>query len=299
MNVATGLARLGDRSVMLTVLGRDKLGDDFLELLQGRDVDASHVQRSDKPTRDVLVTRTADGERTFAGFGAAAVDDYADCFVDAGALPADVVSGAAVLVSGTLGLAFPGSEAGIRRAVGLAKAGGATVVLDVNWRPVFWEKRGEAVARRVIADFLPAADLVKITDEEVEWLLDIPAADALAHPEAVLAKFPAAKGVLVSAGEKGCSYAFSGPGGKMSNTGVVPVFRVDVADTTGAGDAFLSGFIHAMLAAGGLDALAADPEKARAAVRYATACGAFTCTGPGAIGPQPTPADAEKLLAEN
>ena len=40
------------------------------------------------------------------------------------------------------------------------------------------------------------------------------------------------------------------------------------------------------------------PLQLRRGVEFATACGAFTCTKPGAIGAQPTAAEAEALLAE-
>jgi sugar/nucleoside kinase (ribokinase family) len=96
--------------------------------------------------------------------------------------------------------------------------------------------------------------------QEAEWLFGIPAADALAHPERVLEQ-GSWRGVLVSAGEKGSGYAFHAPGGKLALSGVVPVLSVDVADTTGAGDAFLAGFLFYMLMAGGLDSLVADPGK--------------------------------------
>lgn len=349
------------------MLGTDQLGDDFVTLLKERNVETKYLQRTpDHPTRDVLVTRTADGERTFAGFGKARSEEYADCFVDAEALPADEIKvlrrgdllvggggregaeaglsladgyrsipgpgialinhlsgaslplsscaphpssspcgpgssphaqSASVVVSGTLGLAYPGSAAAIRRVVELARAGSATLILDVNWRPVFWEAQGEAAAKATILDFIAATDLLKVTEEEAEWLWGIPGTRALEHPEEVLAKLPGARGVLVSAGEHGSSYAFSSPGGKMANTGIVPVLKIKVSDTTGAGDAFLGGFIYHMLASGGLPALLADPEKARASVEFATACGAFTCTQPGAIGGQPTLEQAKELLA--
>ena len=54
-----------------------------------------------------------------------------------------------------------------------------------------------------------------------------------------------------------------------------------------------------MLMSGSLDSLVADPTRLRRAVQFATACGAATCTKPGAIGAQPTLQEVEALLAQH
>ena len=90
-----------------------------------------------------------------------------------------------MLVTGTLGLACEPTAAALRAAVAAAKASGGrcSVVIDVNWRPVFW--KDPAAARGTVLAFLPSADILKVTDEEAEWLFEIPAAEALQHPEKV------------------------------------------------------------------------------------------------------------------
>ncbi|PSC74999.1 Haloalkane dehalogenase [Micractinium conductrix] len=295
-NVATGVARLGSGSLFVSAIGKDDLGDQFVALLEERGVDTSAVQRNDRPTRDILVTRLPGGDRVFSGFGKAKTHEYADCFLDTAALPLDRIKAADALVTGTLGLAAGPTADAMRAAVKAAREGNhCTVVLDVNWRPVFWDD--EATAKATVLEYIKQAHILKVTDEEAEWLFGIPAADALAHPERVLEQGDGWRGVLVSAGEKGSGYAFHAPGGKMAMSGVVPVLDVKVVDTTGAGDAYLAGFLFYMLLSGGLDSLAADPAKLRRGVEFATACGAFTCTKPGAIGAQPTVAEAEALLA--
>ena len=151
-----------------------------------RGVDVTSVkQTSSSPTRDVYVTRKLDGDRVFDSFGQD-TNTYCDCFIDAAELPVDKIQAAEVLVMGTLGTAYPRTREALHRARDLAKEAGTTVFVDVNWRPVFFDD-----PERALESVLPVvhgADLVKITDEEVEWALGLPAARALEHPEEARSK---------------------------------------------------------------------------------------------------------------
>ncbi|GLC55392.1 hypothetical protein PLESTB_000982400 [Pleodorina starrii] len=134
---------------------------------------------------------------------------------------------------------------------------------------------------------LRTADLIKLSDADLEALLGIKLALAFVKPGAVAERFPNARGVLITAGSEGAAYCFHSPT-KGEHSGVVPAFDVGVTDTTGAGDAFTAGFIVKMVEAGGLDALAANPQLIKEAVVFASAAGASTCTRSGAIEGQPT-----------
>ena len=145
-------------------------------------MDTESVARVEEPTRDVYVVRTDTGDRIFDSFGQD-TNTYCDCFIRKENLPVDKIKKAEVLVTGTLGLAYPVTNEAMHEAVKIAQEAGTTVLIDVNWRPVFWDKPDQALD--VIVPYVKQADVVKMTDEEVEWAFGVDAADALAHPEKV------------------------------------------------------------------------------------------------------------------
>jgi fructokinase len=93
------------------------------------------------------------------------------------------IQGADIVVTGTLGLAAPQTKKAMFRAAELVKSGGGKLLVDVNWRPVFWDDL--EVARKEILAFLDMADIVKISDADLEYLYDMQCVTALLNPCAV------------------------------------------------------------------------------------------------------------------
>jgi fructokinase len=280
-NVACALVKLGTAAGFIGSVGEDEPGNTLVELFQEIGVDVTGIQRHPKaPTRQVYVVRSHTGDRSFAGFGNLDTGDFADTRLKVSQLPESLFQGVSFLVSGTLELAYPQSREAIEKAVQLAKQNHVKVLVDVNWRPVFWPNPD--LAPGVILNFLQQADFLKLSDEEAEWLFNTTDSSAIAQ------RLPHLQGVLVTAGEAGCSYYLA------KNSGKVPAFSIDVVDTTGAGDSFVAGFIH-QLCQQGIDILN-DAETAKNVVRYASAVGAITTMKAGAIAAQPTPKEVEEFL---
>jgi fructokinase len=275
--------KLGTAASFIGCVGRDKAGDDLLALLETVGVDTTGVQRHPTaPTRQVYVTRSEAGERHFAGFGDVATTEFADTRLAAEQLPEALFAGADYLVTGTLELAYPQSRQAIYRALELAKQHQVKIFVDINWRPVFWLDLDSAPP--LIGEVLKQADLIKCSDDEAQWLFETD------NPVEIARRVETVKGVLVTAGERGCSYSLG------RNSGNLSVFKVNVIDTTGAGDGFVAGFLHRCCQQG--EQIFQNPETAKEAVTYASAVGALTTTKPGAIAAQPTAAEVEEFLSK-
>jgi fructokinase len=282
-NVATALVKLGTDTAFIGCVGRENLGKDSIALLTSLGVKTTAVQyHPSAPTRQVYVTRSAAGERYFAGFGAMPTTDFADTRLNADELPESLWENARFLVTGTLGLAYPDSRRAIERALELAHVYGLQVFIDLNWRPVFWPEPD--IAPAIVRGLLERSQLLKCSDEEALWLLGTD------HPREIARQFPTLRGILVTAGEKGCRYRLG------ENEGEVKAFPVAVVDTTGAGDGFSAGFLHQYRILG--DPIFLSADIARKAVIYASAVGAIVTTGEGAIAPQPSDRQVRDFLEE-
>ncbi len=267
-NVACALVKQGVASAFIGRLGTDKPGQELRSVLQQCQVNVDGLQTdSQRPTRLVYVTRTLDGDRHFAGFGEYHTGDFADTAVESEAIPESLFTPAQYLVMGTIALAYAQSRAATERLVALAQEHQVKLFLDINWRSVFWDNEAEAKER--IQALIPHAQILKCTDEEAVWLF------GRQDPVTIHDKFPHLQGVLVTAGEKGCAYSLG------KNYGEVPAFKVNVRDTTGAGDSFVAGFLAQALTHG--EKLFTDANLGCQAVTYASAMGALTTLHPGAI----------------
>ena len=132
---------------------------------------------------------------------------------------------------GSSTLAREPSRAATLQAIALAKRHGCLVSTDPNWRPHLWENPAEAAP--MLRTLVAQCDVVKISDDELAPLTGV------ADPEAGAAQLRAlgCPLVVVTLGERGC-YVESATAREW-----LPGERVEVVDTTGAGDGFVAGLL--------------------------------------------------------
>ena len=280
-NVACALVKLGTPTAFIGCVGQDSQGTELVKLLDSVGVNTTGIQyHTDAPTREVYVLRSSTGDRIFTGFGNRQPDEFADAYLQAEQLPPELFLEAEFLVLGTLELAYPDTRKAVFRALKLAEEYHLKVVLDINWRPMFWRDRSQALP--LMEKLWEYIDFVKLAQEEAQWLFNTADAGAISY------RLDSVEGVLVSNGDANVSYCLN------DNEGVVTPFPVKVNDTTGAGDAFLAGLIH-QLCQIKMDSLN-DADVAKEIVTYACAVGGLTATKPGAIAAQPTQVEVKAFL---
>lgn len=238
-NVARACARLGAPVTLVTSLSDDGFGRLLEAGLTDAGVDASLVQRTDRPSTLAVAQLDGDGVATYGFY----TEGTSAPLLQPGPLPA----AATVLVTGGLALALEPMAGAVERLV-LDAAGTALVVVDVNSRPgaILDRQTYEGRLQRVLA----VADVVKVSEEDVEFVFRGAPVEAAAA-ELLSA---GARAVLVTAGG-GATTVVTGEG-----TLSVPVTALDVVDTIGAGDGFTAGFVtwwvEQALPRGALDELA-------------------------------------------
>ncbi|CAH2070312.1 unnamed protein product [Thlaspi arvense] len=283
-NVAVGVSRLGGSSAFVGKVGDDEFGRMLADILRLNNVDNSGM-RFDHKARTALafVTLRADGEREFLFFR----HPSADMLLLESELDKNLIQKAKIFHYGSISLIEEPCRSTQLAAMKIAKASGSLLSYDPNLRLPLWPS--EEAARKEIMSIWDLADVIKVSEDEITFLTG---GDDPYDDEVVLQKLfhPNLKLLVVSEGPNGCRYYTQEFKGRVGGV------KVKAVDTTGAGDAFVSGLLNSL--ASDLTLLT-DEKKLREALLFANACGAITVTERGAIPAMPTMNAVQDLLSSS
>ena len=238
-NVAAAVARLGGNAAMISQVGEDAFGTHIFKVLRANGVDTSYVFRTGRANTGLaFVSLDAAGNREFSFFR----NPSADLFLEEGQIAPDMFTECAALHFCSVDLVDWPVRAAHRRAVALAKQAGALISFDPNVRLPLWSSPADCQA--AIREFLPSADLVKLSDDEVEFVTGC--TDERAAAEKLFGM--GCRLLIVTRGAAG-SAAYT-----PHAEGFAETIRVPVTDTTGAGDSFIGSFLYQLTR----DGVAAD-----------------------------------------
>ena len=263
LNVALGLARLGNPVGYLTANSTDALGDKIQTFMQANGIDTRYVARCDRNTSLAMVSVNDAGHPSYAFY----IEGGADVSLSRDQLPADSTFDAISIGSYSTVVEPCASSLGAF----IARARESSfIAYDPNVRPSI--QPDPAVWLDTFEQLGSHADLMKLSDEDIEFLA--PGTDIETFARAALELGPV--WVVVTRGADG-AIAYS-----RERTVEVPGRKVAVIDTVGAGDTFQAAMLDALNRQGELSRAALADADMQGAVGWAIAAAAVTCSRRGA-----------------
>ena len=283
-NVLAMLRKLDRRCAFVGKVGNDMFGHQLKAVAEEAGIDMSALRMDANVHTTLAFVKTyEDGDRDFSFYR----NPGADMMLTEDELPMDMIRDTRIFHFGTLSMTHEGVRQATRAAVLAAKQAGAIISFDPNLRPPLWESLNEAKAQMLWG--LSQADVVKIADNEIEFLTDT--SDYEKGARLLRERYPGIRLLNVTAGANG-SYAFCG-----DRKTFVPSFLLGgTIETTGAGDTFCASVLDFVLAHG-TDGLSKDDLKAM--LRFANAAAYLVTTRRGAIRSMPQRQQVEAILREH
>ena len=278
-NFLAALTKFGAKTALLGKVGTDAFGKMLTGTLQKAGIETKGLVYDDNQfTTLAFVTFDDHGDREFS-FSRKPGADTCLTFEE---LNLSLIDEAKVFHFGSLSLTDEPARSATYRAVAYAKEQGKLITYDPNLRKPLWRDLEEAKKQLIWG--LTQADVVKISDEEVEFLFGL---GVEAGADYLLKNFDI-KLVFVTCGADGCFFKNAKAQGK------VPCLSgIHVIDTTGAGDIFGGSAIWKVLQTG---AAPEDLDEAQLldVVRFACTSAGLSTTRSGGISSIPS---YEEVLA--
>ncbi|GBF77574.1 fructokinase [Paenibacillus sp. 598K] len=253
-NLAMNAQKLGARAKVAAAVGRDRLGDYLIGRLEAAAMSTELVERVRKATSMVLLTKSQNSPVPI-------FYRSADHRLSLTPQLAQAVRDSAVLHLSCWPLSRQPSRGTIEAAMRIAAEQGVLIGFDPNYHPALWPEDEDGVA--YVRWMIGQADVIKPSDDDAERLF------GKDTPDNQLAKFIAlgAKLVILTLGREG---AIASDGRETLR---FPSLATEVADTTGAGDAFWSGFYTSLI----------QGDTVETAIRLGFAVSAYKLRSIGAV----------------
>ena len=231
-NVSAVVAKLGGKSNFISKLGEDAFGDHIIEILKDANVNTDYILRTDKANTGLaFVSLKEDGNRDFSFYR----NPSSDMLLEESELKQEWFEDCYCLHFCSVDLIECPMKNTHKKAIEYALQNKSIISFDPNVRLPLWDS--EESCREAILEFLPLAHIVKISDEELEFITGYNNIDE-------------AKTVLFNGNVKMILFTKGKDGAEIHTKDrivEIPGHVVDVADTTGAGDSFIGSFLFRIL----------------------------------------------------
>jgi fructokinase len=245
-NVAVNASRLGLNAVLVASCGQDGLGDYVIRKLKANHINISCVGKSETvPTSVIFVSKSTETP-DFIPYR------QADCEIFENQLPDEVIAEAKIFHTTCFALSKNPARQTILNRAQKAKELGLQLSIDINFSERIWPDREEA--KSVLKEYLANDPLVKLSEDDCYRLFA-----AVKSEEYIFDYFHGlgASTICLTKGKNGVVVSDIHQGLFFQNAITIE----EVKDTTGAGDAFWTGFLYAQLHQKNLEATITVAQK--------------------------------------
>ena len=269
-NVLSMMSKLGKKTAFIGKVGNDGFGRMLADVLVKAGIDTTGLILDNKHNTTLAIVHTMPGgEREFSFYR----KNCADTELTPDEVNTELIRNSRIFHFGSLSMTSQPVQSATERSIETAKAAGALISFDPNLRPSLWDDL--ETARERIDHGMRMCDVLKISDNEVEWFLGTNDYRAAAEELRKRYSIPL---VLVTLGKDG-SLALS-ENGFAQCAG----FRVNSIEATGAGDSFCGCVLNYILEHGFHDY--AD-GKLTEMLTFANAAAAIVTTRKGVLNSMP------------
>ena len=281
-NMLSMIQKLGGTTAFIGKVGKDMFGRQLRQAVESVGIDTRNLMEDEEIHTTLAFVHTfPDGDRDFSFYR----NPGADMMLTKEEIQEDLIRNSKAFHFGTLSSTHEGVREATRYAIDVAKEAGCLISFDPNLRPPLWNTLEDA--RKEIEYGLSKADILKISDNEVEFLCGTSDYDEGARMLIEKYNIPF---VCVTLGKDGSRAYYKGmrvevPGFVQKNT----------IETTGAGDTFCGCMLHYIIQHG-LEDL--TEENLRELLTFANAAASVITTRKGALAVMPSKEEVEELLRE-
>lgn len=280
-NVLAMLNKAGRKTAFIGKVGQDIFGNKLKATLDEVGIDTSNlIIDEDVRTTLAFVETFPDGDRDFSFYR----NPGADMMLTEEELHEDLIRDAKVFHFGTLSMTHERVRNATKKAIDIAKESGAVISFDPNLRPPLWKSLDDA--KEQVAYGLSKCDVLKISDNEIQWFTEEEDFDAGIAKLRSEYDIPL---IMLSMGKEGSRAYY-----KDLRVEVKPFLQDNTIETTGAGDTFGGCCLHYVLKYG-LDDL--DEEKLTEMLTFANAAASIITTRKGALRVMPEVEEVEAFIA--
>ncbi len=281
-NVMAGGSKLGLKTAIITKVGNDCFGELLIKTFKQANINTDYVSISkEHPTTLAMVSLDESGNRSFTFYR----DRTADVMLTQQEVSTKAIENCKVFHFGSVSMTSEPACGATFFAAKKASELGKIVSYDPNLRALLWDNLD--TAKQKIKQGFEFADVVKLSDEELEFLTD--QKELKLGMELLLDQYNI-KLLIVTRGPKGAVALTSNKVFATSET-----FDVKVVDTTGAGDSFWSAVLYTILK-NNIDISQITQLQLDNMLKFSNAAGSFSTTTKGAIKSLATIEDIENLM---